>query len=301
MYDVIVIGAGPAGLQAALTLGRMHRSALLLDSGEYRNGTVLHMHNVAANDGTPPAEFRATARAQLAQYADVEVRDARVERIEGEHGAFSVVLADGETVEGRRIVLATGMADELPAIPGLQELWGVGAFSCPFCDGHEHADKPIAIIGEAARATHLIGLLGRIVSSITVFPATGSFSTEDRASIEALGAVVAPAAPTSVARDGETVTLRTAEGEASVAGIFVASVASRQRAPFAEQLGLAMLPSGAIEIDDFGRTSVAGVSAAGDIAHRASLPGPMAAVALAVAAGQLAAVGHIQSLMADGA
>jgi thioredoxin reductase len=298
MYDVIVIGAGPAGLQAALTLGRMHRSALLLDSGEYRNGTVLHMHNVAANDGTPPAEFRATARAQLAEYADVEVRDARVESISGQQGAFTVTLAGG-TVEARRIVLATGMADELPAIPGLQDLWGVGAFSCPFCDGHEHADKPIAVIGEAARAAHLIGLLGRIVSSITIFPAAGSFSDEDRASLEALGAMVAPAAPTSVARHGDTVTLTTAEGEASAAGIFVASVVSRQRAPFAEQLGLTMLPSGAIEIDDFGRTSLPGVSAAGDIAHRASLPGPMAAVALAVAAGQLAAVGHIQSLMAE--
>lgn len=297
MYDVIVIGAGPAGLQAALTLGRMHRSTLLLDSGEYRNGTVLHMHNVAANDGTPPADFRATARAQLAEYADVEVRDARVERIAGEQGAFTVVLADGETVEARRVVLATGMADELPAIPGLQELWGVGAFSCPFCDGHEHADKPIAVIGEAARATHLIGLLGRIVSSITVFPASGSFSAEDCASIEALGATAAASAPLEVARVGESLTLRTAEGKASVAGIFVAAVVSRQRAPFAEQLGLTLLPSGAIEIDDFGRTSVAGVSAAGDIAHRASLPGAMAAVALAVAAGQMAAVGHIQSLM----
>lgn len=301
MYDVIVIGAGPAGLQAALTLGRMHRSALLLDSGEYRNGTVLHMHNVAANDGTAPAEFRASARAQLAEYADIEVRDARVERITGEQGAFSVTLADGATVEARRIVLATGMADELPAIPGLQEVWGIGAFSCPFCDGHEHADKPIAVIGEAARAAHLIGLLGRIVSSITVFPASGSFSPEDRATLEALDAVVASSAPTEVVRDGETLILRTAEGEASVAGIFVASVVSHQRAPFAEQLGLAMLPSGAIEIDDFGRTSVPGVSAAGDIAHRASLPGPMAAVALAVAAGQLAAVGHIQSLMTEGA
>lgn len=301
MYDVIVIGAGPAGLQAALTLGRMHRSALLLDSGEYRNGTVLHMHNVAANDGTPPADFRATARAQLAEYADVEVRDARVERIDGEQGAFTLELADGGTVAARRIVLATGMADELPAISGLQELWGVGAFSCPFCDGHEHAGKPIAVIGEAARAAHLIGLLGRIVSSITVFPTEGSFAEEDRATLEALGAVVAPSSPLSITREGETVTLTTAESEASVAGIFVASVVSRQRAPFAEQLGLAMLPSGAIEIDDFGRTSVAGVSAAGDIAHRASLPGAMAAVALAVAAGQLAAVGHIQSLMAEGA
>lgn len=163
-----------------------------------------------------------------------------------------------------------------------------------------HAGKAIAVIGEAARATHLIGLLGRIVSSITVFPADGSFTPEDRATLEALGAAVSPSAPTEVVRDGDAVILTTASGAASVSGIFVASVVSHQRAPFAEQLGLAMLPSGAIEIDDFGRTSVAGVSAAGDIAHRASLPGQMTAVALAVAAGQLAAVGHIQSFLAEG-
>lgn len=301
MYDVIVIGAGPAGLQAALTLGRMHRSTLLLDSGEYRNGTVRHMHNVAANDGASPAEFRATVRAELAAYADVEVRDARAARIDGAQGAFEVHLDDGAAVEARRVILATGMADELPDIPGLGALWGVRAFSCPFCDGHEHAGRPIAIIGEAARASHLIAMLGRIVGAITVYPAAGTFSPDERASLEALGVATVGSAPTGVATEGETVTVRSAEGEAVVAGIFVASVVSRQRAPFADQLGLAMLPSGAIEIDDFGRTSTPGISAAGDIAHRASLPGAMAAVALAVAAGQLAAIGHVQSFLAEGA
>lgn len=296
MYDAIVIGAGPAGLQAALTLGRMHRSTLLVDSGEYRNGTVLHMHNMVGEDGAPPAEFRATARAELSAYADVEIRDTGASGISGGEDSFQVTLADGSTVDARRVVLATGVADDLPDVPGLQELWGTLAFSCPFCDGHEHADKPIGILGAPPRAAHLIGLLGRIVGDITVFPVDAVFSDEDIRMLEATGARVTSTPVTSVEKDAEGVRIRTDDDERVVAGIFVAAGSMRQRAPFAADLGLAMLDSGSIEIDDFGRTSSPGIFAAGDLAHRATLPGPMASVLLAAAAGQLAAVGIIQSL-----
>ncbi|MFJ4224194.1 NAD(P)/FAD-dependent oxidoreductase [Microbacterium sp. NPDC089695] len=298
MYDAIVIGGGPAGLQAALTLGRMHRSTLLLDSGHYRNGTVQHMHNVIANDGTPPAEFRAAARAQLAEYADVEIRDVEARSVGGVEGDVVVALPGGESASARAVILATGMADDLPPIDGLSELWGVKAFACPFCDGHEHAGRPIAILGGAARAEHLISLLGRIVGEITVVPVDEPLTDEEIASLEARGARVSSAVVDSVARVGDDVVVRTADAEHTVAGIFVASGSMRQQAPFAHQLGLGMLDSGAIEIDEFGRTSVPGVFAAGDLAHRASLPGPMAAVMIAATAGQIAAVGVIQSLIA---
>ncbi|WP_431074185.1 NAD(P)/FAD-dependent oxidoreductase [Microbacterium phyllosphaerae] len=298
MYDAIVIGAGPAGLQAALTLGRMHRSTLLLDSGEYRNGTVRHMHNVVANDGTPPAEFRATAREQLAEYSDVEIRDVGAQTVTAVEGGYAVQLADGDAVDARHVILATGVADDLPSVPGLQELWGTKAFSCPFCDGHEHAGRSIGILGPAPRAEHLIGLLGRIVGDITVFPVEATFTADEARTLEELGARVSPEPVTAVAPDADGVRITTESGEHSAAGVFVAAGAMRHRAPFADQLGLQMLPSGSIEVDDFGRTSLPGVFAAGDLAHRASLPGPMASVLLAAAAGQMAAVGVIQSLMA---
>lgn len=299
MYDAIVIGAGPAGLQAALTLGRLHRRTLILDSGEYRNGTVQHMHNVIANDGTPPAEFRTTARAQLAEYPDVEIRDLAATGIRGVEGDFTVQLSDGSVARSRRIVLATGVADDLPDVPGLGELWGIRAFSCPFCDGHEHAGRPIAVLGAAPRAAHLIGLLGRIVSSVTVYPIETAFSVEDQQMLEGAGARVSDVPVDSLAPSTDGVAVSTTESSIDVAGVFVASGVPRQRAPFAEQLGLRMLESGSIEVDDFGRTSVPGVSAAGDLAHRAALPGPMASVIAAAAAGQLAAVGIVQSLLAD--
>lgn len=298
MYDAIVIGGGPAGLQAALTLGRMHRSTLLLDSGQYRNGTVQHMHNVIANDGTPPAEFRSTARAQLARYADVEIRDVAVQGVAGVEGDFAVSLPGGGSASARTVILATGVADELPPVDGLAELWGVKAFSCPFCDGHEHAGRPIAVLGAAARAEHLIAMLGRVVGEITAVPAGAPYTDEETAALAARGARVSGAVVDAVTRAGDDVIVRTADADHEVAGVFVASGTMRQRASFIAQLGLGMLESGAIEIDDFGRTSVPGVYAAGDLAHRATLPGPMAAVMMAATAGQLAAVGVIQSLMA---
>lgn len=297
MYDVIVIGAGPAGLQAGLTLGRMHRTVLLLDSGEYRNGTVAHMHNVVTHDGTPPAEFRATARAQLAAYAGVELREASARDVSGSVDDFAVALDDGSTARGRRVILATGVADELPDVPGLAELWGRRAFACPFCDGHEHAGGPIALLG-TARAAHLVALLGGIAESITVFPIGQPATEDEHRALEAAGARVHPGPAIAMREEGDGVRVDTAEGGTVVAGVFIAMGGMRQRAPFAERLGLRTLSSGAIEIDEFGRTSLPGVSAAGDLAHRATLPGPVASVVMAAAAGQMAAAGIVQELTA---
>ncbi|UYO96436.1 NAD(P)/FAD-dependent oxidoreductase [Microbacterium sp. M28] len=297
MYDVIVIGAGPAGLQAALTLGRMHRSTLVLDSGEYRNGPVSHMHNVVANDGTPPAEFRATAREQLAAYGDVELRNAAATRITGERDDFTVELAGGASERARRVVLATGVADDLPPVPGLDELWGRGAYNCPFCDGHEFSGARIGILGAAERTEHLIGLLGRIASEIVVFPLDGAADQDVASRLAGAGASVHSAKVDGVGQTDAGIAVRTADGEITVGGLFVAAGSVHQRAPFAEQLGLRMLPSGAIEVDEFGCTSLPGISAAGDLAHRAALPGIMASVVMAAAAGQLAAVGVVRELM----
>lgn len=298
MYDAIVIGAGPAGLQAALTLGRMHRTALLLDSGEYRSGPVEHMHNVIASDGTPPAEFRATARAQLAEYATVQLRDLAAEQIDGAVDDFAVRLADGSVEHARRVVLATGVVDELPGVPGLSELWGLRAFTCPFCDGHEFAGKDIGILGASARTPHLTGMLAPIARSITVFPVGEQPTDEDRAALEAAGVRTHPELVDTVAAEGEGVRITAGGEHVAVAGLFVAAGSVRQRASFAADLGLSVLPSGSIEIDDFGQTSTPGILAAGDLAHRASLPGPVASVIQSAAAGQMAAAWIVQQLSA---
>ncbi len=122
--DIAVIGGGPAGLQAALTAGRVRRQVTLFDDGTYRNATVSHMHNVLTHDGTPPAEFRAAARRELTAYDTVSVREERVATVERDGEGFRLTLASGEILTSYAVVLATGVRDELPPVPGLQEVWG---------------------------------------------------------------------------------------------------------------------------------------------------------------------------------
>lgn len=267
MYDAIVIGGGPAGLQATLTLGRMHRTVLLLDSGQYRNGTVEHAHNLVTNDGRDPAELRALARAELAEYATVEVRDAAVDGISGALGAFEVRTAEG-VERAARIVLATGIRDELPAIPGLAEHWGRRVAQCPFCHGHEFAGQRVAVMMDGDHAGMIERMLRPVVSAALI---------------------VRPADVDRVADTGDGLELTLADGARElVAGVFLAPT-PHQRAPFAEQLGCSILPSGGVEIDPLGRTTVPGVYAAGDMAHVATTGGPMVSLAAAIAAGQVAA------------
>jgi thioredoxin reductase len=120
-YDVVIVGGGPAGLAAALALGRARKRVLLCDSGPPRNARAAHVQNFVTRDGVPPREFRRIARQELGAYANVAVRDERVEAIHGDLGAFAVRLA-GDTVEARRIVLATGLIDDVPDLEGFAEL-----------------------------------------------------------------------------------------------------------------------------------------------------------------------------------
>lgn len=271
-YDAVVIGGGPAGLQATLTLARVRRRVLLLDSGRYRNDPAAQMHNVVTHDGTPPAEFRAAARKELAAYDTVTVRDATASGVAVEGEGFRVEIGD-EVVLSRGVVLATGVRDTLPDKPGLAELFGDRIAHCPFCHGHEFSGRPVAVVGEAA---HVVGIMAPVASSVT------TLAEDDVVGFEPVV-------------DGVRVLLR--DGQArEFGGAFVAT-RLHQSAPFAEQLGLALLPSGCVEVDVMGHTSLPGVHAAGDMAHPASLPMPMASVISAAAAGQAAAGAMVAHLM----
>ncbi len=281
-YDAVVIGGGPAGLQATLTLARVHRTVLMVDSGSYRNDPAAYMHNVITHDGTPPAEFRAAARKGLAAYDTVTVREDAVTSV-ARDGVHFVVSLNGELVRTRGVVLATGVADTLPDKPGLAELFGSVVAHCPFCHGHEFAGRHVGILGVAG-AGHLPGLVGPIASRITVFTDGEELASELPAGVAVRSDRVVGLCPSPVGA-----TLSFADGpDEDVAGLFVSTTLA-QRAPFAEQLGLALNPSGCVEVDAMGRTSVPGVHAAGDMAHVASLPMPMASVMNAAASGQVAA------------
>lgn len=264
MRDVIVIGGGPAGLQATLTLGRMHRDVLLLDSGAYRNATVEHMQNLITHDGRDPAELRQLARKDIAAYDTAEIREATVDSVRQVDDGFEVIVGD-EVLAARKLILATGVRDELPDVPGIAEAWGREIAHCPYCHGHEFTGERVAILG-TERAEHLTALLGNIASELIVLDES-SVREVERTNFGL-----------RITLDDETI---------GVGGMFVATQVT-QSAPFAEQLGVDLYESGFVEIDAMGRTNVPGVYAAGDLAHMSALPGPMPSVGTSIAAGLIA-------------
>ena len=155
MYDVIIVGAGPAGLSAALMLGRSRRRVLICDTGRPRNAASHAMHGFLSRDGMPPAEFLRTARQQMQQYTTVEMRDVEVIRAECVDGRFHVTLQDGVRLASRKLLIATGVVDNVPSIPGFRELYGRSVFHCPYCDGWEVRDQPLAVYGRGARGLGL--------------------------------------------------------------------------------------------------------------------------------------------------
>lgn len=154
MYDVIVVGGGPAGLSAALLLGRSNRRVLVCDSGQYRNGASRAMHGFLSRDGTPPAELRRIGREQLAPYA-VEFTEARVTQAARAGDGFTLALEGGARVRSRKLLLATGLVDELPPLVGLDALWGKSVFVCPYCDAWEVRGAPLAVHGAGGAALAL--------------------------------------------------------------------------------------------------------------------------------------------------
>jgi len=258
-FDCIVVGAGPAGLSAALTLGRARRRTLVLDSGKPRNHAARAMHGVLGHDGLSPAELRSRGIEEVKRYG-VEVRAADVGSARAIEGGFEL---DGTTA--RTVVLATGMLDATPDVEGFDELYGISAHTCPYCDGWEHRDERIAVYAAGEAAAHM-GPLLRQWSADTV--------------------VVDPAEVTRfVSRDGRLTHIELADGTSLERDNLFFNVAMHPRVDLAVQLGCALTEHGFVETAPFDRaTSVDGVYAVGNCAD------PMLNVPMSIADGARAAV-----------
>lgn len=296
-YDVAVIGAGAAGLQAAQTLGRMHLRVAVFGTDSYRNDPAAAMHNFLGHDGTPPDALREAARADLTTYDTVVLVDGGITRIDGDAGDFRLTVArSDDPVTARRVLLATGVVDELPGLPGLQELFGDVVAHCPFCHGHELAGTPIAVLGAGPHVPAVAAMLRRVASRLIVVTDGAELDEDAAVALKGMGADVRTEGVTRVRRtaSGIAIELDNAD-EVEAGGMFVAPT-WQQAAPFAEQLGLEMSPVGGIYIDAFGRTSRPGVYAAGDLAHTRELPMPLASVLTAASAGLVAAAACAREL-----
>jgi thioredoxin reductase len=293
MYDVIVVGGSFAGLSAALHLARARRKVLLLDAGLPRNRFADEAHGLLGHDGRPPTAILRDARSQLLRYPTVEIRTGEASVVERIDDGFAVGLSSGAEARARRLVLATGVTDTLPPIPGLRERWGESVLHCPYCHGYEVRDLPLAVLAAHPMSPHQALLIPDW--GPTTYFTQGEFEPEP-AELQAFAARgVAIERTPIVALLGEAPGLdgvRLADGrELNVAAIFTAP-RTAPTTPLAAMLGCEHEdgPTGPfIKIDQWGATSVEGVWAAGDAAT------PMHNATLASAAGVLAGIGAHQA------
>ncbi|MXP65135.1 NAD(P)/FAD-dependent oxidoreductase [Roseomonas sp. M0104] len=287
-WDAIVVGGGPAGLSAALLLGRARRRVLLCDSGEHRNDRAVAMHGFLTRDGIPPGELRRLAREELRAYTGVRVADCRVVEARREESGF-VVMLEGEAapLRSRRLLLATGMVDELPDLPGLNAIWGRTAWHCPYCDGYERRDQPLAVHGEGRLGVKM-ALEVRSWSHDLVLCTGGSpIDGKDRRRLRELSIGLREERLVALEQeDGELRALRFADGGVLPRrGLFLAAP-QRQRCELAERLGCSRTRKGMIRAGHDGGTEVPGLYVAGDtsphvqLAIVAAAQGSMAAFAL---------------------
>ena len=190
-YDAVVVGAGTAGLSAALVLGRSGRTVLVLDGGEPRNAPSDASRGFFTRDGVPPGELLRMGREQLAPYPGVEYRSGRAKDASGADGAFEVALEDGEVVAARKLVLATGVTDELPGRPGFRELWGKGVYHCPYCHGWEVRDRPLAVLARPEAAFERVALIRAWSLDLALLTdGEDGLSEDDREKLDALSVPV---------------------------------------------------------------------------------------------------------------
>src|SRR3954447_13003175 len=264
-WDCIVVGAGPAGLNAALVLGRARRRVVVLDDAQPRNYATHEMHGVLGHDGLDPADLRARGRAELAGYG-VEIVSAEVRGAEVVDGGVRLSSARGADV-ARTVLVATGMLDEVPDIPGFDGVWGTSAHTCPYCDGFEHRDERIAVLASGPRGEHLAVLL-RQWSGDVVLLTNGphDLAADQLARVRALGVPVVetPVVALDGDDDGRLRRVRLEGGEALDRDALFFYVGWRLRTDVGRRLGCRLRDDGSIAVDSAQKTTVDRVYAAGN-------------------------------------
>jgi len=287
--DVVIVGGGPAGLNAALMLGRARKRVLLCDAGAPRNAAAESIHGFVTRDGTPPSEFRRVAREQLRPYG-VQVREVRVSAVQPLASGFQVLLEGGGAVNTRRVLLATGMVDVLPELPGYRELWGKSIFQCPYCHGWEVQGQAFGVLATQAALLDFALILTGWSSDVTVFTDRSfELSSEQRGRLQRAGVqceerrlrrLISRAG--DEARGGLLEAVELEDGTRVPREVLFAAP-PQQQTRLVQQLGLSLDEQGFVRVDDHRETSVPGIHAAGDLTTR------LQGAVLAAAAGCFAA------------
>jgi thioredoxin reductase len=292
VFDVIVVGGGPAGLSAALVFGRQRRKVLVIDSGTVRNAPAAEMHMYLSRDGFPPAQLLELGRTELAAYPSVEVRQGLAISARGSEGDFEVDLADGTTERARRLVLATGQVDEPYDIDGLRERFGRSVFHCPFCHGWEASGKTIAVINKEPAGATLALYVNDRFSDDVVLCTHGPADLPDaiRGKLDKRGVRLIESPIHRVTGELDDLTVEFTDGSTVHRQAVFHRAPTRQHSELAHQLGCEILPDGTVRVDELQRTTVPGVAAAGDTAKLPAVPDAATLVSLGAADGVRAAV-----------
>ncbi|MEO5744468.1 MAG: NAD(P)/FAD-dependent oxidoreductase [Terracoccus sp.] len=301
-YDVVVIGGGAGGLSTALTLGRALRRVLVVDSGQPRNAPAAEAHNYLTRDGVAPLELLRLGRADVQKYGNAVVSD-EVSSARAEGDGFVVTLAAGGDVSARRLVVATGLRDELPEIDGLAEHWGTGVLHCPYCHGYEVRGRRVAVIGVGPASAHQALMWSQWTDHLTYVEHDAPLDDAQREQLEALGVTVVPARAVAVTGDGTRLTgIHADDGSTVAVSAVVVGAPVSARLDGLEGLGLVarswdMMGASMgthLPTDAMGATEVAGVWAVGNVTD------PAAQVITAAAAGaRVAAMVNMSLITAD--
>jgi thioredoxin reductase len=289
IIDCAIIGGGPAGLNAALVLGRARRTVLVFDENQPRNAVTQESHGFLTRDGVKPNEFRAIAHQEISKYPSVEIQHVRVTGIRHADDSFEITTEKRDLLSAKTVLLATGLKEILPTIDGLHDYYGKSVFSCPYCDGWELKEKPLVVIAEEGQqAFHMAKIVWNWSHDLLLCTNGHQILTEaQRETLRKKGIQVVEDRITAlVGKHGqlERIVFATQEEKRREGG-FVASQLL-QASPFGEVLGCEMNVMGGIVTDPLGRTTVPGVYAAGD-----ALVGVPHQLIIAAAAGSRAAAG----------
>jgi thioredoxin reductase len=287
MLDVAIIGGGPAGLSAALVLGRCRRRVTLVDAGHPRNAASRALHGFLTRDGTPPLEMLRLGREELAPYG-IEWRTAEVAEIVRAPEGFEIRLQDGERLRARTTLIASGVRDDLPPIPGIADCFGITVHHCPYCDGWEVRDKTLAVIGHDARSATALGL-ALTTWSARVFVCTNGkrVRQEHRRQLEAHTVAIDESPIAHLEHDhGHVAGLVTQSGNRLGCDAVFLATGQRPQSDLARRLGCEVTRRGLVKTDHLGQTCVPGVYVAGDASRDvqfavvAAAEGAKAAVAI---------------------
>ena len=274
-YDVVVVGGGAAGLSGAVALARSRRSVLVVDAGEPRNAPADGVHNLLGQEGRPPAELLAAGRDEVRGYGGTVVRGTAVGARRDADGLLAVELGDGSTVRARGLLVATGLVDELPAVPGVAELWGTDVLHCPYCHGWEARDAAVGVLATSPLVMHGALLWRQLTDDVTVFLPDPTLLTDD--DLERLAArdiaVVTGEVTALETTDGRLSGVRLGDGTVVPRRYLVVAPRFTARSAVLDSLGLEaeelrmgdVVMGTAVPTGPDGATSVPGVYVAGNV------------------------------------